>query len=65
MIRKYRNPLTIAYRNDHDISSDVLLYAGADPTLELKGPITFLSCIAYDAYITVRESLHDLERANC
>ncbi|KAF5533826.1 hypothetical protein FMEXI_11620 [Fusarium mexicanum] len=57
-----------AYEHFHDINfSEVLLYAGADPTVELEGRGTLVDTLIYesDTNIEVRESLHNLDRADC
>ncbi|KAF5723497.1 hypothetical protein FMUND_1821 [Fusarium mundagurra] len=53
------NPLTIAYDHGYDVNfSEVLLCAGADPTVDLKGHPRLVNVLAFAAHIEPRNILH-------
>ncbi|KAF5568810.1 hypothetical protein FPHYL_2617 [Fusarium phyllophilum] len=53
------NPLIIAYKHRYDISfSEVLLCAGADPTVDLKGRLILVNILASLAHIQTRNILY-------
>jgi hypothetical protein len=52
---KYRDPLTLVAAGGYDIRfPEMLLYAGADPTISLEGPPILFNLLNYRGDIWVR-----------